>query len=45
MCDYGNTHSKIQDYLKQYEKEWTHYFWNEFVLKNENKINWLMLSQ
>ena len=45
MCYYGNTPSKIQDYLKQYEKEWTHYFWNEFVLKNENKINWEYLSK
>ena len=44
MCDYGNTSNKIQDYLKQYEKEWTHYFWNEFVLKNENKIYWAWLS-
>jgi len=45
MCYYGNMHSKIQDYLKQYEKEWTRYYWNEFVLKNENKIEWKYLSK
>ena len=44
MCYYGNTPSKIQKYLKQYEKEWPHYYWNEFVLKNENKIDWQYLS-
>ena len=45
MCYYGNTHSKIQDYLKQYEKEWTRYFWHEFVLKNKNKIDLNFLSE
>ena len=45
MCYYGNNHSKIQYYLKQYEKEWTHYFWNEFVLKNGDKIRWGELSK
>ena len=45
MCDYGNTPSKIQYYLKQYENEWIHYFWHEFVLKNEDTIHWEWLSK
>ena len=30
--------------MKQWEKEWSEYFWNEFVLKHEDKIDWSWLS-
>ena len=33
-----------QFYKKQFEKDWTEYYWNEFILKNEDKIDWLQLS-
>ena len=42
---YGNTHKKLQEQLKYYEEEWKEYFWNEFVLKHEEKINWNGLSK
>ena len=33
-----------QFYKKQFEKEWTEHYWNEFILKCEDKIDWLQLS-
>jgi len=37
---YGNTPRKIQECKNGFEREWSHYFWNEIILKNENKVNW-----
>ena len=34
-----------QFYKKQFEKEWTEYYWNEFVLKYEDKIEWVEISR
>ena len=42
--DYGNSNKQLKKLLKEYEKEWYKYYWNEFVLKNENKLNWNWLS-
>ena len=37
---YGNTPRKIQECKNGFEREWSHYFWNEVILKNENNVNW-----
>ena len=34
-----------QFYKEQFEKEWIEYYWNEFVLKYEDKIIWTELSR
>ena len=35
---YGNTPRQLQEHNKQWEEEWSEYFWNEFVLKYEDKL-------
>ena len=42
---YGNSNYNLKEILKKYESYWNSYYWNEFVLKNENKVNWSMLSR
>ena len=42
---YGNTKRQLEEQVKYYEDEWSKYYWNEFVLKYEDKINWRFLSQ
>ena len=37
---YGNTPRKIQECKNGFKRKWSHYFWHEFVLKNENKVTW-----
>ena len=41
---YGNTPRKIQECKNGFKRKWSHYFWHEFILKNENKIGWEYLS-
>ena len=41
---YGNSNKNLKEILKKYESSWNEYYWNEFVLKNENKVNWWELS-
>ena len=45
MARYGNTKAKLLKQLKHWENEWYEYYWNEFVLKHEDKINWNWLSE
>ena len=41
---YGNSNKNLKEILKKYESYWNSYYWNEFVLKNENKVDWSNLS-
>ena len=41
---YGNRHKKLQEYKKQWKDKWYQNFWNEFVLKYEDKLDWTSLS-
>ena len=37
---YGKTHKQLRSLLKKYERRWHEYYWNEFVLKHENKLDY-----
>ena len=37
---YGISRRDKLFYKKQFENEWTEYYWNEFVLIHEDKIDW-----
>ena len=40
-----NTSEDLQKIRDENDLLWSQYFWNEFVLKHEDKINWNTLSQ
>ena len=42
---YGISQIDKEFYKEQFEKEWTEYYWNEFVLKYEDKIKWEIISK
>ena len=41
----NNTPKQLQEYRKQWEEDWSRYYWNEFVLKYREKLYWTNISK